>query len=1142
MDKAPGFDTEEFESWLREQSHEVALAIAARSTLRRVPALFGFLAGHRQPEPLRFALVLSAWRCLALPRAAVLASVQSEVVRRAAGAALRHNFAGVEIARERADPMAFAERAAIEAMEAGSTAAHLVSEADDTMSRAKLLLDSDEEAFRQGDVAAAMSGAGPENLLGLPLWLDGMPDDQRKDWESLKSALLSLNEDWDVWTDWYEARLEGAEANEALEVARVTLPEALWQQGPKAVNGEIRHLIELSQKGGDEAVHARMADLRRQYSGEGGEPAHLDAGSGSFSIEGSEAKFRIERGSERAVLPSVWILQYRPADRVTQWTSEAVPGATIRWKTEKALPKEMRPGDPVIYWRAIDPRNRKDRGGIVGTGHVISTQTEDEDGTLRFPTQVHAFFDQTPIGRDEVIATAGIERRNWRGAVLSLSPNEALRVSGLLRVHGHEALFEEPPKPDPVPLPASETDDTDGHIRVRRDDAEREHDALGRAPLAVSLAWTLHEIWCNEQGLKPFRARRPQADAAGFVAHIDAPWGGGKTSFANLVARTLNPKLDGDAPEFLKSLYSDRADMSGLFIKDTHEREKLIDQAGNYTWADEARQPWIVVPYNAWLNQHVEPPWWSFYETIRKTAFDAIRSEGVSRVWQRGDGNYHTVRENGYTRYLRWVRLWGRELWWRFWTPSMRNAAMAFGLTMLAAFFLNILGLFDLKALTSIFADPPAPKPPQVDRDVAEAVKEVAKGASTGLKALATFLIVLLGGASALQSVFTAFTQTLLPGTPDAAKNYSLGSADPLNRFRKHFACMMEKVSRPVLVVIDDIDRCEPKFIVEMARGLQTILKSPRVVYLLLGDRNWIEQAFAVSHKDMKDIDVGPEHTFGGRFVEKAIQLSFVLPAIGGHKEAYVREVLIGRASQRAQPPAQQVATIAGQNVPQPGETQAAVMAEEPPPIEISGEERQELRKTIRRARTVEGIDAAGAEQLKGRSQNQAFQRAVREEVILGRAAEKEAVETEIGHRLEPLAKYLPGNPRHIKRIINAISMYQNSILLTEEDYGDAEFGGKAWRQLVIGVVLMVGFPKSWSILARHPGWADLLIKKQALPKKGTGTRDAADFATLAGNADFVSLLHETELVEKVDGDPVKTEITAKVVSWLNDVIPVSTG
>ena len=173
-----------------------------------------------------------------------------------------------------------------------------------------------------------------------------------------------------------------------------------------------------------------------------------------------------------------------------------------------------------------------------------------------------------------------------------------------------------------------------------------------------------------------------------------------------------------------------------------------------------------------------------------------------------------------------------------------------------------------------------------------------------------------------------------------------------------------------------------------------------------------------------------------------------------------------------------------------------------------------------------------------------AYQRAVREEVVLRRAAQKEEVELAIRHRLQPLAHFLPGNPRHIKRIINAVSMYQNSILLTEENYGDAEFGGMRWRQLVIGVVLMVGYPKSWSYLANHPDWADDLIAGSEKPRVRSGitTDRDASYAALRANADFVDLLSKAELLEDLQGVPAKTEITPEVVRWLNRVIPSAAG
>jgi hypothetical protein len=63
----------------------------------------------------------------------------------------------------------------------------------------------------------------------------------------LKAAVLAANQSWEVWTDWYEARLAGDAAdppNEALEVARATIPDEIWKQGPAVVNAEIKRLID----------------------------------------------------------------------------------------------------------------------------------------------------------------------------------------------------------------------------------------------------------------------------------------------------------------------------------------------------------------------------------------------------------------------------------------------------------------------------------------------------------------------------------------------------------------------------------------------------------------------------------------------------------------------------------------------------------------------------------------------------------------------------------------------------------------------------------------------------------------------------------------------------------------------------------
>ncbi len=60
----------------------------------------------------------------------------------------------------------------------------------------------------------------------------------------MKSALLARDEGWEVWTDWYDARLRGDPVDWDLEEKRVLIPEEIWAQGPKVVNAEIARLIE----------------------------------------------------------------------------------------------------------------------------------------------------------------------------------------------------------------------------------------------------------------------------------------------------------------------------------------------------------------------------------------------------------------------------------------------------------------------------------------------------------------------------------------------------------------------------------------------------------------------------------------------------------------------------------------------------------------------------------------------------------------------------------------------------------------------------------------------------------------------------------------------------------------------------------
>ena len=124
--------------------------------------------------------------------------------------------------------------------------ASLLGDSDDATGDAAHIADFMKALERDAELLETGKGAGNElaaGLSGRALWPDGMSIWAGRKWVDLKYK-LSHDEGWHVWIDWYEARLTGRSSNEALEFARVTIPEEDWEQGPAHVNAIIVKMIE----------------------------------------------------------------------------------------------------------------------------------------------------------------------------------------------------------------------------------------------------------------------------------------------------------------------------------------------------------------------------------------------------------------------------------------------------------------------------------------------------------------------------------------------------------------------------------------------------------------------------------------------------------------------------------------------------------------------------------------------------------------------------------------------------------------------------------------------------------------------------------------------------------------------------------
>jgi hypothetical protein len=265
-------DRRDIKRWLNainpaKRRREVVVAMAARASLRVTPRLRLSLGKSRSRATVLSNWVLPSLRATALAWATAKYPARGSELRGYADAAAY--AAGVAAsAADEAYPYAPDVYTAIDASNAANaaaaSAAHpaAAARADDAAASAAAYAiahatdacDADTAfvAACASDVALIDGGGSSSELMEFPLWPNRAPDWATEAWTDLRAALLAAAEGWEVWTNWYDARLAGDadhSPNEALEIARATIPDEIWKQSPAVVNAEIKRLI-AEHKGG----------------------------------------------------------------------------------------------------------------------------------------------------------------------------------------------------------------------------------------------------------------------------------------------------------------------------------------------------------------------------------------------------------------------------------------------------------------------------------------------------------------------------------------------------------------------------------------------------------------------------------------------------------------------------------------------------------------------------------------------------------------------------------------------------------------------------------------------------------------------------------------------------------------------------
>jgi len=390
----------------------------------------------------------------------------------------------------------------------------------------------------------------------------------------------------------------------------------------------------------------------------------------------------------------------------------------------------------------------------------------------------------------------------------------------------------------------------------------------------------------------------------------------------------------------------------------------------------ERDKKWLVFEFNAWQHQHIRPPWWSLMDSVFQ------QSKPKLSFWKR-------LAEN----------------WWRLSSGRLQ-------------YFIAVVVLVWILVLAfSVF--------PMDTPSMTTTMKNWAAVADSASKILAVIVTI--------WAVVTATSRSLLIGSARAAQTYTEIVSDPMNEISRRFNKLIERLApkpKRVAIFVDDLDRCQSSYVVELLEGIQTLFREAPVVFVVSADRRWLNACFEEVYKSLTPWVHEPGKPLGTLFLEKAFQFSTSVPGMPeALKEAFWRG-LIQVAPENAPTRMDEVRKRA-QN------TMAEKVSE--------GEVMQEIEQSHRRSALE--------------------QRAIREEAVVRLAAPQIVERTE--NTLKPFVTLLEPNPRAMKRLVNTYSVNRALAILSEVDIER--------DLLAMWTILSMRWPRLGEYLEEHPEKVDMI-------------------------------------------------------------------
>jgi hypothetical protein len=336
----------------------------------------------------------------------------------------------------------------------------------------------------------------------------------------------------------------------------------------------------------------------------------------------------------------------------------------------------------------------------------------------------------------------------------------------------------------------------------------------------------------------------------------------------------------------------------------------------------ELRDGFVTVPFDAWREAGVGPAWWALLTALRES------------VRQQRKG------------------------------PWLRTAEAAARLRRVGApFFLALALLIGLVGGIWLFT------PASLE----------------GLQDTASTIAGVLASVGILWAGSLVASRFLLWDSARGARLFEQNNTNPMLEVTRHFGWLLRKSSKPVVFLIDDLDRCSDSYVVELLDSVQTLVRdagTPSAHFVVAADGAWIRTSYELHYATFVDAVAAPGQPLGYLFLDKFFQLRVPVPTIDATRQRqYLRELLRGPAAPARTTLAQEESRV-----------------------------RQQLDRSVTEAQVVDTLRGA-SDEVRDRVAGAALDKLTTPEAVAA---------TE--HSLQRFAVLLPPNPRTMKRFVNSYS------------------------------------------------------------------------------------------------------------------------